>query len=164
MPACTPRIGHLTRYGGERRTMPPVRPYLLSGAASGALIAGAIAALLSITTLVSEGTLPGAARTFKPTPPGILNVGPAGGAAPSATGSAATPTGAAALPSGPLALGVPTASVTASTAPLLASTSPAPRRAPARGGTNPRQPGDRSGRGAKPSGRNAPGPTAATAS
>jgi hypothetical protein len=140
--------------------MPPVRPYLLSGAASGALIAGAVAGLLSITTLVSEGTLPGDARTLKPTPAGILNVGPAGGSAPTTAGSSGTGIGAAGLPSGPLALGVPTASVTVSAPALPATVSPAPapRRAAAQGGTNPRQTGHRSGPGSKASGRNVPGP------
>jgi hypothetical protein len=40
--------------------MMPLRPYLLGGAAAGALIAGVIAAFLSITALVSDTSFPGA--------------------------------------------------------------------------------------------------------
>lgn len=98
--------------------MPPVRSYLFVGGASGALIAAAVAAFLSITALVSETTLPDGTQVVPP-PPGTLHVGTSGDGATSE--SPAQVTGPGPAISAPLGLPVPTSSATGAASPLAPS-------------------------------------------
>ena len=59
--------------------MVPVRTYLFGGGAAVALIAGALAAFLLITSVVSEGTLQDGTRAVVARPPDTLNIGGPGG-------------------------------------------------------------------------------------
>src|SRR6266536_2200900 len=101
--------------------MLPVRPYLLGGAASGALVGGSIAALLSITAVVSESNLSDGMRTPVPPSVGTVHIArpPASGLETGSPGIPASPA--------PLALAVPTGTVTGSTAfsPATAAVAPA---------------------------------------
>jgi hypothetical protein len=102
--------------------MMPLRPYLFGGAAAGALIAGVIAAFLSITALVSQTSFPGATEVASPARPETLSIGAGGdGAGPRpedrATDAIAPP---------PTALGLPTTVASVGLAPgvLPPSTTP----------------------------------------
>jgi hypothetical protein len=55
--------------------MVPIRTYLFGGGAALALIAGALAAFLLITAVVSEGTLQDGTRAVAAQPPDTLNIG-----------------------------------------------------------------------------------------
>ena len=59
--------------------MVPIRTYLFGGGAAVALIAGALAAFLLITTVVSEGTLQDGTPAVVAQPPDTLNIGGPGG-------------------------------------------------------------------------------------
>ena len=59
--------------------MVPIRTYLFGGGAALALIAGALAAFLLITAVVSEGTLQDGTRAVAARPPDTLNIGGPGG-------------------------------------------------------------------------------------
>ena len=60
------------------RNLTPIRhPYLFGGVISGALIAGAVAAFISIG-LISESTLSGGGLTVSPPLPGTLTIGALG--------------------------------------------------------------------------------------
>jgi len=55
--------------------MVPIRTYLFGGGAAVALIAGAVAAFLLITAVVSEGTLRDGTRAVAAQAPDTLNIG-----------------------------------------------------------------------------------------
>ncbi len=59
--------------------MVPIRTYLFGGGAAVALIAGALAAFLLITSVVSEGTLQDGTRAVAAQAPDTLNIGGPGG-------------------------------------------------------------------------------------
>lgn len=100
--------------------MSRLRPYMFGGGASGALIAGAVAAFASITALVSQSALPGGEQVIGLPGPGTLSIA-TGAPAPAAKPSNA-PLAPAALPA-QLAVVVPTSSLTAPVA--LAPSEPA---------------------------------------
>ncbi len=69
---------------------PTRHPYLFGGGISGALIASAIAAFVSMTALVSQTQLPGATSTILPSRPGSLTIQEGGSPSVASTPSTAS--------------------------------------------------------------------------
>jgi hypothetical protein len=94
--------------------MMPLRPYLFGGAAAGALIAGVVAAFLSIASLVSHTSFPGATEVASPVRPDTLPIGVGDG---SGSGTSDRAPEATAPP--PTAIGLPTTVASVGLAPSV---------------------------------------------
>lgn len=108
-----------------RRIASTRHPLVLGGGVSGALVAAAVAAFVSITALVSSNDLPGGIPTLSPVRSGTVTL-PAGPHGKGRQPDAGAPT----ERQGPLALSVPTASGVASTTspttPTISAATPLP--------------------------------------